>query len=276
MENWQICEKECLEFLKKNYADEKFKFEAEGGSDSTKSDILLLKNGIAVFYIESKMKQAQCGQSVVFPNDETRTFIYSPRNKYPLNHQTQVILDKMAEDYDRYKNPTSAGIPLDMDKSYFYDWIVAFYKSKEVKYFIVEKNTGANNLSYDNFLIFPLTHIHKYCDSGAIYRRKTSGSANPTEQNYKEIEEAMEFEGFKKKDIWKDGKYVYVKMDAAPMTYKLLGEEHTYQFKYEANDIFKVTRLSNTSNPDIVFHISLFKDQLQNPLDLDKFNAEFK
>lgn len=54
MENWQICEAECLQYLKKNFSDSKYKFEAEGGSDSTKSDILLTKSGIAIFYIESK------------------------------------------------------------------------------------------------------------------------------------------------------------------------------------------------------------------------------
>ena len=39
MENWQICEAECLQYLKKNFSDSKYDFEAEGGSDSTKSDI---------------------------------------------------------------------------------------------------------------------------------------------------------------------------------------------------------------------------------------------
>lgn len=31
MENWQICEAECLQYLKENFSDSKYNFEAEGG-----------------------------------------------------------------------------------------------------------------------------------------------------------------------------------------------------------------------------------------------------
>ena len=77
MENWQICETECLKYLKLNFADKYYNFEAKGGSDSKKSDILLTKNGISLFYIEAKMSKAQCGQFVAFPNEGTRIFEYS-------------------------------------------------------------------------------------------------------------------------------------------------------------------------------------------------------
>jgi len=274
MEKWQICEKECLEFLKINYSDKKYNFEAEGGSDSTKSDILLTKSGIAIFYLETKMQNAQCGQFVVFPNDDYKTFDYSKANAYKENHQSQIILEKMAEDYDRYKNPGTDGIELKMDKAFFYDWIMEFYRNKGVKYFIIEKEVGENNLSASNFVIFPLEHFYKYFDVNALYRRKKSGSANPSEKDFFEIEKAMNSEGFKKIDIWKDEKYVLVKMQAEPMTYKLIGKTHTYQFKHENDNVFKVTKLSNTSNPNVIFSIALIKEQEQR--DLDKFNAEFK
>ena len=98
MENWQICEAECLQYLKKNFSDPRYDFEAEGGSDSTKSDILLTKSGIAIFYIESKMKQAQCGQFVAFPNTDTNSFEYSKGNAYSENIQTSFILEVTCKD----------------------------------------------------------------------------------------------------------------------------------------------------------------------------------
>lgn len=273
MENWQICEAECLQYLKKNFSDSKYDFEAEGGSDSTKSDILLTKSGIAIFYIESKMKQAQCGQFVAFPNTDTNSFEYSKANAYSKNIQSTVILDKMAENFDKYKNPSTNGIELVMDKSYFYSWIYEFYKGKGVKYFIIEKEVGSKNLSQNNFIIFPIEHFHKYFDVTALYRRKKSGSSNPTEHDYTEIKKAAVSEGFAIKNIYKNGKYVFVNMNAEPITYKIIGEIHTYQYKPETNGIFKVTKLSNTSNPNVIFSISLIQDQQER--DLEKFRLEF-
>ena len=59
-----------------------------------------------------------------------------------------------------------------MDKSYFYSWIFEFYKEKGVKYFITEKEVGNNNMSSDNFIIFPIEHFNRYFDVTAIYRKK--------------------------------------------------------------------------------------------------------
>ena len=63
-------------------------------------------------YIESKMKQAQCGQFVAFPNTDSNSFDYSKANAYPENIQSEAILDKMTEDFDRYKNPGTDGTEL--------------------------------------------------------------------------------------------------------------------------------------------------------------------
>ena len=179
----------------------------------------------------------------------------------------------MDEDFDKYKNPDTDGIELLMDKSYFYSWICEFYKGKGVKYFIIEKEVGSKNLSQNNFIIFPIAHFHKYFDVTALYRRKKSGSSNPNEHDYTEIKKAAASEGFAIKDIYKNGKYVFVKMNAEPITYKIIGEMHTYQYKPETNGIFKVTKLSNTSNPNVIFSISLIQDQQER--DLEKFRLEF-
>ena len=159
------------------------------------------------------------------------------------------------------------------DKSYFYSWICEFYKGKGVKYFIIEKEVGFNNMSENNFVIFPIEHFHKYFDVNALYRRKKSGSSNPTEHDYTEIKETAASEGFVIEKIYKNEKYVFVKMNAVPITYKIIGKMHTYQYKPETDGIFKVTKLSNISNPNIIFSISLIQDQQE--IDLEKFRLEF-
>ncbi|MCR5605731.1 MAG: hypothetical protein K6F69_02800 [Treponema sp.] len=274
MKNWQKCEEECLKYLQINYSKKGYDFEAEGGSDSTKSDILLKKYGMVTFYIESKMSQAQCGQFVAFPDPKSRTFDYSRANAYPINIHSELILEKMAEDFDRYKNPGTDGIELLMDNGLFYSWIGEFYKEKNVKYFIIEKDVGNNNMSSNNFVIFPIEHFQHYFNVSAKYRRKKSGSSNPTENDYSEITKAAKSEGFSITDFYSnDGKHLLVQMNAAPGTYKIIGENHTFQFKNTSGNEFIVTRLSNTNNPNVIFSIGLIQDQQQR--DLDKFELEF-
>ena len=128
MEKWQICEKECFEYIQKTFQNNEFTFYMDGGSDSSKSDIHVTKNGIAIFFIETKMQKAQCGQFVVFPNELDKNFAYSKGNKYPPNLQSTLIIEKMSENFDKYKNPTSKGIKIDIDNYYLYDWIYHFYR----------------------------------------------------------------------------------------------------------------------------------------------------
>ncbi len=274
MNTWQICEKECFEYINKKFKCKNFNFTMEGGSDSSKSDILVIRNGIAIFYIETKMKKAQCGQFVVFPNEKERFFTYSKGNKYPENLQSSLIIEKMSKDFDRYKIPSIKGIKINIDDSFLYDWIYHFYKkNKNVRYFIIEKSVGANNLSDENFIIFPVEHFYKYFDIEAFYRKKKSGSSNPTLNDFDDIKQAISAEGFTINKIFQKDKYTYAELDAKKMIYKLTGETNKYQLKPDGN-IFKVTKLSKTSNPNVIFEISLKKNQDER--DLENFKREFQ
>lgn len=274
MENWKICEKECFEYLKKNFASEKFTFEADGGSDSTKSDILLKKNGIECFYIETKMNQAQSGQFVVLQNDEKKIFLYSPRNQYPENEQSRQIIEKMNERFDYYKNPGTKGIKLDLDKFYFYDWIFHNYTdNKNAKYFIIEKELGVE--TPDNFIIFPTQRLKKYTDANATYRAKRSGSANPSKKDFDDIKKAAKTEGFTVSNLHLEDKYTFCELNAVSATYKMMGENHKYQFKHETGNTFIITKLSKVCNANVIFDISLYQDLKQDKKDLDTFKAEF-
>ena len=50
MKPGEAFERRCYEYLKHLYSTDKISFEHEGGMDSTKSDIAVLKNGIIDFY----------------------------------------------------------------------------------------------------------------------------------------------------------------------------------------------------------------------------------
>lgn len=271
MKNWEICEKECFEYLKSKYSNKNYNFEHNGGFDSTKSDILLKKNGIACFYIESKMKASQCGQFVV--KQLENRFVNSENNRHQKSLIEDVIIDKMNEDFESYTNPGTAGKNLNIEKDYFYEWICNFYKSKNVKYFIVEKDVGKNKLTSDNFIIFPIQHFQKYFDVFATYRVKKSGSNVPSKNYIEEIENSLENQKITHSKIeFKDGK-AYINLLDKIYKFKTQGIQYDYQFNPIKDNLFEIRWLSNTKNANVIFSISLIKEQAEN--DLIEFEAEF-
>lgn len=271
MENWEICEKECFEYLKSKYADKIFDFEHNGGFDSTKSDILLKKNGIVCFYIESKMTAAQCGQFVV--KQEQGRFVNSENNRHQKSLIEEVIIDKINEQFEFYANPGTAGKSLNIEKEYFYEWICNFYKTKNVKYFIVEKEVGKNKLTAENFIIFPIKHFQRYFDVFATYRVKKSGSKVPSKNCIEEIENSLENQGITHSEIdFKDDK-AYIGIQNKTEKFKIQALNYDYQFNPIKEKLFEIRQLSNTKNANVIFSISLVKNQAEN--DLIEFESEF-
>ena len=255
----------------KDFSDSKYNFEAEGGSDSTKSDILLTKSGIAIFYIESKMKQAQCGQFVVY--QENSGFTNSTRNRHLTSFAEEIMIDKMNEKFASFANPGTAGKDLGLDKSYYYDWIMSYYESKKVRYFIVEKEVGRKNFSADNFIIFPIQHFYKYFDATAKYRVKKSGSTSPSHNSIDEIEDIFKKNKISYSDLHFEDTKVFVSFPKKSEKFQLEGINYDYQLNPQGNGKFEIRRLSNTRNANVIFSISLIQDQQER--DLEKFRLEF-
>lgn len=260
-EKWKINERLCAQYLNKNFGTASVRFEQRGESDSTESDILIIKNNIKACYIEAKMEKAQCGQFVLFPNEENRTFEYSSRNhpNEPSNQATEIIAE-MNRNFDKYHVP-SGNNDLDMDKNLFYDWIINHYSQHEVEYFIV--STGKE------FLIFPIRNFDKYFDVSAKYRIKKSGSSDPARRDYIEIENF--FKNYdsttKSKNISK--KFFIQSCQAEDKAIYLING-NDYQIKVDHDNWFRVTRLSHTFNANVIFSISL-KKKYQETSDLDEF-----
>lgn len=102
-------------------------------------------------------------------------FVFSPRNHSEPNEMTNIIINYMNHDFDRFNNAGTAGQALDIDAAIFADWIIEHYKNKNVKYFI----------SYDrNYIIFPIRKFKEYFDITANYRIKKSGSGEPAKKMF--------------------------------------------------------------------------------------------
>ena len=102
MRRGESFELESLNYLKEYYSyNDSIQYVHHKTTDSTHSDIEVLINGESKFFIEAKDTNAQSGQFVLIPNDESQTFLFSPRNKSNPNSITDIIITHMNEgEYD--------------------------------------------------------------------------------------------------------------------------------------------------------------------------------
>ena len=174
MKPGEAFEIKCCEHLKKFYKNKNVEFYHEGGMDSTKSDIAVVKDGHIDFYIEAKDSLAQSGQFVLIPNEDKGVFEFSPKNHSEPNEMTDIIIDYMNQSFQKFNNAGTAGEALNIDTSVFSQWIIEHYKEKNVKYVI----------SYGrDFVIFPIEKYSDYFDISATYRIKKSGSGEPAKKD---------------------------------------------------------------------------------------------
>ena len=237
--SWRNFEEECTEYLNEKYGT---KFEQQGESDSTVSDILYRGKDKA-FYIEAKMPNAQCGQFVLLPDLKNGVFKYSTKNKTSENEYTRIIVNFMDSNFDEFCNSGTAGSDIDMPKSVFYNWIINYYKEKGAEFFIT-KDRG-------EFLIFPIDQFPNYFDVTAKYREKKSGSSSLNNSNISDFEYAMSIAGidfsFSGLDIISDRHLDGIKVN---------GNKYNYLLRENGSN-YKVRKLSNTRNANVIFSIEL-------------------
>lgn len=254
--SWEINEKECFLYLTNNHGN---KFILEGLHNSNISDIKVKNKN---FYIEVKSIKSQCGQFVVL--EENNEFIYSNKNKTSINKYSDCIITYMNNNFHLFTNVTSKPIDIILDTNIFYSWVKNFYKLKNVKYFITKVNSN-------NYIIIPLDNIDNYFNISACYRVKKSGSSNITKNNFDEIKSLLNNIDFT--FVEKNGK-IFIKTKYN-INEKLKGEIYTYQFKLVEKDLYKIRRLSNTNNPNVIFSIELIKKE-QDENDLKLFLEDIK
>ena len=173
MESWKEFEKSCYSYLVRAYGNV-CSFEPHGESDSTNSDIEVSTKRNGTFFIEAKEDVAQCGQFVLFPDEENGEFIYSPRNKSRLNTYSQNIIDYMNDNFDDFVAAGTRGQDIDVPESIFCGWIKNYYATKNVRFFITKDR---------DYIIFPIERFDEYFSVSATYRIKKSGSSDPSKAN---------------------------------------------------------------------------------------------
>lgn len=246
-ETWKKFEEECVNYLKSKYP--RATFQALGQSDSTRPDIYVIPSHGTPFYMETKSSNAQCGQFVLIPNEEQGRFDYSQRNSTPFFYSTRKIMDYMDNHFSTFVDAKTAGKGINLDTEIFYDWIKSYYSAKCVEFFITKE---------EDYLIFPTERFSEYFDVSCSYRMKKSGSSRPSMSKIPEIKSLLQDNGIKG-ELKPLGKELYLVTSSDMDGVKLHGAKYTYMFRAGANSSFRIRQLSNTSNSNVIFQISLKK-----------------
>lgn len=257
--SWQSFENECYNYLNSKYGSIA-KFIALGKSDSKHSDIQVFPVHDLPFFVEIKSSEAQCGQFVLIPDETQHKFIYSEKNPTPFFSTTKMIMDHMDSLFREYVNAGTAGRQISLDKNIFYHWVKDYYTSKNVKFFITKAS---------NYIVFPIEQFDAYFDISCTYRMKRSGSSSPSKSNIREIEDIL-LKNNIKGQLVTYGKEYYLKTAMNITDLKLKGSRYTYIFRAAENSQYRIRRLSNTCNSNVIFQISL-KKLIQDKNDLCAF-----
>ena len=122
--------------------------------------------------------------------------------------------------------------------------------------------------------MFPISEFGKYFATSAKYRMKKSGSSNPPKKSYQEIESLLSKSQFTNFQLEQNKKKLYLSTEYNMDEQKLYGEDYTYLCVKESPAKFKVTKLSNTANSNVIVAIKLKNSQNQN--DLKQFLLDLK
>jgi hypothetical protein len=249
MEKWEIFENDCVNVLNKNFSKYDVIFEGAGKSDSTQSDIKVLKNNELLFFIECKMDIAQSGQFVLLPTE--RQFIYSPRNKSELNTFSQIILDYINDNFEFYRNVGTASLDINLPKEVFNSWIINHYKSKNAKYIITLLSGTAQGL------IFPVENLGDYFNVTANFRIKGSGSSSLPNSHCNAVSNFLSQKyGSNYNSMYKSGnKYLLECSTIIPDKTEFSLDSTRYFIREQGNNTYEIRKLSNTRNANVIFSV---------------------
>lgn len=266
MSNWNQFEENCLDYLIRKYGNSNIQFISKGKSDSTIPDILVEITNKDCFYIECKMSNAQSGQFVICPNNDIKKYEFSKDNKSRENEFTDMFIEHMNNNFERYCNVGTSAIPIMINSTLSAKWIIDYYISKNVKFIITEFNK--------QFVILPIKKFNEYFEIEANYRRKKSGSSDVPKSSQNDIIGYLrsEYPGLKYSI---NGSKLCVYSTEITNKAKFTFGKNNYQLTYNSDiNMFVVRKLGKTNNPNVIFSINCIRSQVQS--DLDEFLNKFK
>lgn len=155
---WENYEKECYDYIKSILPPDITAY-YEGGSDSTRPDIVLKSGECFLFNVEIKMGHSQAGQFVLIFKDGK--YIFSPRNKCKEDYCKEII-DYINKNINSYIQIEQNSIRVDCDEESMYKRIRNLYIHEKKTFFFVTK-------ILNEYIVFPTEVLDDYFDIFATY-----------------------------------------------------------------------------------------------------------
>ena len=257
-------------YLNSVYSKDGIVFRPCGGSDSFAPDIVVEQNGMVIAQMEVKMPEAQCGQFVVFPNHKNKSFYYSPAN-HPAqaSEASLAIISEMNKNFEKYKKPSPKEMGLDTEL--YYNRVVDYYLNyKKCGFFITRETPDSGE-----FIIFPTIKFRDYFSISACYRKKRSGSHNPSPDETNVATSLLSSQlgltvdrGIRVRENGKTYTDLVIPNASEPL-YKIETPTRLQVRKQTATGRYRLTMLATTENPNVIFSIRLTSGQ--DPEDLNVF-----
>lgn len=249
MRKWKEFENESVRYLREKfgeYAD----FEWKGQSDSSVSDIEVVCKNKQRFFIEAKCCPAQCGQFVLFPNYQAKTFEYSKRNMLPINDMSDAMIKYMNENFDAFRSPGTKGENIDMPNGgdLFARWIIESYKAKHVRFVITNDN-----------LIFKIEDIANAFSIDAKYRVKKSGSGTVAKKDVEEVRRYLKH-NYPSSEVSLEGKKLFLNSSDRISDEKFKLSDKEYMMAERGENRYEIRKLSGTYNANVIFSVRLNGD----------------
>lgn len=248
MSNWSAFEQSCADYLNSTFGKYAV-FECKGGSDSTISDIKVITKSGKQFYLEAKSCPAQCGQFVLFPDEETKSFRYSDKNVSPINPYSTAIINHMNSYFKQFREAGTAGrgIVFENGSAVFASWIIQAYKNKGVRFVITNGK-----------VILPIDDFAGFFDITATYRIKKSGSGKVGNTKINAVENFLKATEKIQKFWAEDGKlFVSSKRPLHGKRFSIDKEEYMFS---KRDTMYEIRKLSRTRNGNVIFSIDSKKN----------------
>ncbi|CAM2919658.1 hypothetical protein [Erysipelothrix tonsillarum] len=274
---WKQTENAIFNEISEKYSNSDVEFTPCGDSDSTQSDIFVEKTNGTNFYIEIKSDNSQAAQFVI-TQDKDNSWVFSPRNKSTETKSATSIITSINN--KSIENFSTARTDLVIDSNIIFQWIIDFYKEKNVEFFASKYN--------NELIIVPLEKISDYFSVSGGTRNKGSGSGEVSDSYWDIIKSFPIFEKVDSNVKNSKGKR-YLTFSEIP---KHLNESvstkdsktkieetfnnklYRFQLEYIDNNKFYIRKLSTTSNATVIF--TLDTNSKQNDSDLNLFIKRLK
>lgn len=255
MDNWEIFEIAATNFLNNYFKSSGVRFDNDGGTNSTVSDIQLFKDDERIANIEAKYSPSQAGQIVLLFNNDT--FVLSEASKNIENDFTHQIIEYMNQNYQTFKDVGTSGISINIDQGILFNWVKQTYQDKGSNWIIA--STKYQNLLESDLLLVPIMDIDQYFNISATFRRKRSGTAHLPQSRVEEFK--SQFNNITTNyTLNKDGKKYKLKTN---INIPSLTISNDYFLSRINQSEYYVKKRSLTNNANVVFSLVLNETKFQ-------------